>query len=143
MKQKDARVGMGLQLKWAAIGGAVVIGMLTTLGMAHQPAQGPTGPSSAQVNAERQRQALEQLARAEEELASAQVVVDFWEKEMAAQEALMGQYNALAASDEIARTLLERSKQLCFRAGFQAQDAKLKTAQVGHKVQLLRAAIPQ
>ncbi|CAN5708687.1 hypothetical protein BH11PLA1_BH11PLA1_09270 [soil metagenome] len=125
------------QSRAAAILVALSLGALLPLALGAAPG---AGALSASANADRMRQIFEQLGKAEEELAQCQLVADFWEKEGSTQETLMGQYSTLGVSDDLTRTLLDRSRQLCYRCGFAAQDARLRVAQVGQRVAILRAA---
>lgn len=114
---------------------------LTLAGLGMGLTRGPSTPPGMNPNAERMKQLMDQLTRAEDELAQAQLVSDFWDKESQTQESLMAQYAPLTQTDPIAPTLMERAKQLTYRCGYQAQDARLRLAQTLQRVQILRASV--
>ncbi len=117
------------------LGALSAVGVVVLAGAAGAP------PNPALAQSARLAAIAQQLNAAEDQLADASAVQEFWERESIEQDSAVSRLSSYAPQDAVGPILFDRAKSLAFRAAVSLQDAKLRAHTAGKKVMNLKALL--
>lgn len=117
------------------------LGAVSAVGVVFLSGAGGAPPNPALQQSARLAALAQQLNAAEDQLADAMAVQEFWERESIEQDSNVSRLSTYTPGDPVGPIMFDRAKSLAFRAAVSLQDAKLRAHTTGKKVLAIKSML--